>query len=92
MATVNCSNRKDSQALNGQAATVTLNGAESLSVMPLLQVGQSCLIESSNKTTYIESIDTYGHSFKIKPAQLNLRADSSTTGKLKNSELITVTY
>lgn len=92
MATVNCTNRKDSQALNGECPTVTLNGAESLSVMPLLAVGQSCLIESSNKTAYIESIDTYGHSFKIKPAQLNLRADSNTTGKLKANELITVTY
>ncbi len=92
MATVNCSNKKDQPALKGQSVYVTLTQAESLSVMPLLAIGQSCLIESSAKTGRIDFIDTYGHSFRIKPAMPINACDSNTPGVLKINELITISY
>lgn len=88
---VNITNTKASQALRGQAAIITLSGAQAISVFPLLQVGQSCLIESSNKTVFIESIDRLGISLKVSPRTMNDRADSNTSGILKVNELITVT-
>jgi hypothetical protein len=92
MATVNCSNIKASQALRGEAAIVTLSGAEAISVFPLLAEGQECLIESSNKTAYIYSIDRLGTSFKISPVTMNDMADSDTPGILKEDELIIITF
>ena len=91
MATVNATNIKASPALRGQSAVATLSGAESISVFPLLAEGQSCHIESSNKTAYIQSIDRLGTSFKISPVTLNDRADSNTAGILKVTELLTIT-
>lgn len=91
MATVNCSNTVPSPALEGQSAYVTLSAAESLSIIPLLVLGQSCAITSSSKTGYIDFIDTYGHSFRIRPVSAEKSVDSNTTGILKNLELITIT-
>lgn len=91
MATVNCSNTKDYPALKGTSVYVTLSGAESLSILPLLETGQSCLIESSNKTGYIDFIDAEGHSFRIKPPEPVDSCDSDTPGVLKDNELITIT-
>jgi hypothetical protein len=91
MATINCTNIKASQAIRGEASIVTVSGAESISVFPLLEEGQSCVIESSNKTAYIYSIDRLGTSFKISPVTMDDMADSDTPGILKVDELIVVT-
>ncbi len=63
----NCSNIKAAPAFRGQSALVTLSGPESLSVIPLLELGQACLSESSQAVGHIDWIDTYGHSFSVKP-------------------------
>ena len=86
----NVTNTVASSALRGQAAIVTLSGPEAISVFPLLEDGQECLIESSNKTAYIHSIDRLGTSFKISPVTMNDRADSDTPGILKVNELLTI--
>lgn len=92
MATINCTNRTAAPALRGQGVKVTLNGPESLSVLPVLSVGDSCTISSSSKTGLIHSIDEYGHSFIVTPTLPQNRFDSDTSGVLKVNELITVTY
>lgn len=87
----NCTNIKASPAFRGQSALVTLSGAESLSIIPVLEIGQECLSESSQAVGHIDWIDTYGHSFSVKPAQPNLKFNSSETDTLSVNELITVT-
>lgn len=87
---INCTNIKASQALRGEAATVTLSAAESLSVLPTLAVGDKCTISSNSKIGYISFIDTYGHSFIVAPESPATRFDSTTNGILAVNELITV--
>jgi len=91
MATVNCTNRVAQPALKGQSVRVVLNGAESLSILPVLVLGQSVLSESSTNTGMIDFIDTLGHSFRVKPIQPNKQFNSGTTGALAVNELITIT-
>jgi hypothetical protein len=91
MATFNCTNIAPSPALRGQSVYITLSAAESLSIIPLLALGQSCAITSSSKTGYVDFIDTYGHSFRIKPVSPEKSCDSNTAGIMKVNELITVT-
>lgn len=91
MATVNCTAIKNQPALRGASVIIELSGAESLSILPLLGIGQSCVIESSNKTGYIDFIDAEGHSFRIKPPEPVDSCDSDTPGVLKDNELITIT-
>jgi len=71
---------------------VNLSAAESLSVLPVLSIGNSCEISSSSKEGLITSVDLYGHSFDVSPKMPNERFDSDTDGILKVNELITVTY
>jgi hypothetical protein len=91
MATVNATNTKDQPALKGQSVLVSLSQAETISILPLLVIGQSCNISSSSKTGYIDFIDTKGHSFRIKPPMPVNACDSNTPGVLKINELITIT-
>lgn len=92
MATSNCVNIKAAPALRGQSAYITLSAAESASIIPILEIGQLCTIASSSKTGYVDFIDTYGHSFRIKPASPDRAVDSSTTGILGVNEIITITH
>lgn len=96
MATINCTNRKASPAINGQSVWITLNGAESLSVLPILAIGQLTTNNGNSTTGYIDFVDTYGHSFRVKPVQPDKQFNSGTgasgTNILNSEELITVTY
>lgn len=89
MATV--TNTKASPALRGQAALVTLSGAEALSKLPDVTMGQQCTNGSSSVVGYVSYIDTYGYSFEITPKTPALNfASSSTPGVLAASETITL--
>lgn len=91
MATVNCTNTKTSPALPGASAWVTLSAAESLSVLPVLVEGQLCESESSEATGTIDRIDSFGHSFRVKPIQPDKQFNSGSGGSLLPDELITIT-
>lgn len=92
MATINCTNQVASVALRGTSVRITLNAAESLSVLPVLAKGQAVTNNSNSAKGIIASVDTYGHSFKVKPIQPNTQFNTGTTGKLNATELLTVTY
>ena len=96
MASINCTNRVSSSAFRGQSAWITLNQAESMSVMPVLAVGQLVTNNGNSATGYIDRIDTYGHKFKVAPAapnkQFNSGAGAAGTNTLNALELLTVTY
>lgn len=96
MATINCTNQKAASAFKNQSVWITLNGAESLSVLPVLAKGQLATIGSNTVTGHIDFVDTYGHSFRVAPIQPDKRFSSgsgaTTTNTLSASELITVTY
>lgn len=92
MASINCTVTIAQTALKGSGVRVILSGAESLSVLPVLAVGNSCSISSSSKTGLIASIDLYGHSFLVVPTLPQNRFDSDTSGVLKVNDLITITY
>lgn len=83
-------NRKDAQAQAGQDAIFTLNGADAITYLSQLTLGQECLLDSNSKLGYISQIDLYGHSFKIKP-QYPFSDFSSTPQILENGETITIT-
>lgn len=92
MATINCTAIRAHQALRAEGVVINLSGGESLSVLPVLSIGNTCVVSSSNKSGKIVSIDLYGHSFEVVPLMPNDRFDSNTPGILKVNELITVTY
>ncbi len=87
----NCTNIAPAPALRGASVWVTLSGDEAASIFPLLEAGQPCEIVSSSKIGYIDFVDTYGHRFRMKPAQPDKACDSDTPGILKEDELITIT-
>lgn len=60
-------NRKTSQAQKGQGVIFTFNGADALTYLSTLTIGQLCTLTSNSKIGYISEIDTQGISFKIKP-------------------------
>ncbi len=91
MATHNFTNRKASQALNGQAVIVTLDSTDAAS-LTLLSKGQLATNNSSGKTGTVYSVDTFGSSFKISPIQPDKNFESSGTyGYLAVSETVIVT-
>lgn len=96
MATINCTNREAQPAVRGQSVIVTLNGAETLSVLPVLAVGQAVVNNGNGATGIIDFVDTYGCVFRVKPKQPNFQFNSGTgaagTNTLNSNELITVTY
>lgn len=96
MATINCTNRIASPAVPGESVWVTLNQAESLSVMPVLAEGQLATNNGNSTTGYIDFIDTYGHKFRVSPAapnrQFNSGSGAAGTNTLDALSLITVTY
>lgn len=96
MATINCTNRVAQPAAKGQSVLVTLNGAESLSVLPVLAVGQAVTNNGNGATGIIDFVDTYGCVFSVKPKQPNTQFNSGSgaagTNTLNASELITISY
>lgn len=89
MATV-VTNLKAASALRGQGVWVTLSAAESLSTIPLLEEGMECSSGSSSAVGYIDRIDTYGHSFRVKPTNMNTQFNSDETATLAVDESITI--
>lgn len=92
MATINCTNRVAQPAIESQSVLITLNGAESLSVLPVLAVGQTAVVGSNSAAGVIDFVDRYGHQFRVKPVQPNLQFNSGETNTMAVNELITVTY
>jgi len=96
MATINCTNQIASSAIRGQSVWITLNGAESLSVLPVLANGQLVTNNSNSITGYIDFVDAYGHKFRVAPVQPDKRfssgTGSTTTDTLNAATLLTVTY
>lgn len=96
MATINCTNQIAAPAAKAQSVWITLNGAESLSVLPVLAVGQLATNNGNSITGYIDFVDTFGHKFRVKPVAPNKQFNSGTGGAAVNTlnatELITVTY
>lgn len=92
MSTINCTNRTSQPAYNGQSVLITLNGAESLSVLPVLAIGQLATNNSNSVTGYIDFVDTGGHQFSVKPVAPNKQFNTGNTNTLNSLELITITY
>lgn len=89
MATIVLTNQKASQSLRGQAVIVTLDDSDSAE-LENLEVGMVCENNSSSKTGTIQSIDLYGHSFKISPIQPD-RDFATADGYLAANETVNVT-
>lgn len=86
MATVTA--QRASQALNGQSVVVRLNASDSAQLANM-SLNQACTFDG--KTGYICRIDLYGHSFMMKPAQMNMNLSSSgVPGYLASGEVITL--
>ena len=71
MAIVEFDNQLKAQALRGQDVIVTLNASDS-SKLSSISVGQEVAIEGTGGNSgIVSSIDSYGHSFKVRPFQPN---------------------
>jgi hypothetical protein len=84
MATV--TNTKDSQALRGQAAIVTV-GASDIAAMQQFTVGETVTCDGGTTLGTIHSIDFYGNSFKVSPIQPNLTF-TTAPGYLESGETV----
>lgn len=87
-----CTNTKSSQALRGEAVTVTVSGAEALSKLPQIAEGYKATMGSTANVGYVSSVDTYGQSFKVTPANPDQRFESVEKGYLSSGELITIIF
>lgn len=90
MATVNVTNRKAQPALRGQSVRVLLDASDSAKLSSF-SVGD-VVSTGSSKTGHVESIDNYGHSFKITPTMPT--GDFGTTaspGVFAVSETVAIT-
>lgn len=77
-------------ALRGQGAKVTLSAAETISKLPNITVGQHASVGSTSNVGYVASVDYYGNSFVVNPRNPDLRFDSTASGYLSTSEVITL--
>jgi len=85
-------NQIASSALKGQSVIVYLNGAEAISKLPAIVIGQKAIISSSSKVGYVCSVDYEGTTYKVTPVTPDARFDSTTTpGILAAAETITLT-
>ena len=87
MATV--TNTIYSAALRGQSVRVTASSIEAVSKLPYITYNQKATVGSTSKTGYVDSIDIYGMSFQVMPANPDLRFDSGN-GILNSGEVITL--
>lgn len=88
---IQVTNQTASPAQRGQTVKVTLSGAEALSKLPLLSIGQRAAVVTGGSYGYISRIDTYGNSFFVSPRLLSTNlASSATPGILPASELINI--
>lgn len=88
MATV--TNINASTALRGEGVNVTLSSTETVTKLPNVTVGQKATVSSTSKVGYVASVDYYGNSFIVNPANPDLRFDSTASGYLSASETITL--
>jgi hypothetical protein len=71
MAQITTTNREASQALNGQAVIVTLDGTDSANLSSF-DKGDRCRHEQSGIYGLIHKVDYEGTSFSVNPLQPNL--------------------
>jgi len=87
-----CTNTKASQALKGQSVLVTLSATETLSKLPQIATGQKVTMGSTANVGYVYSVDAYGNSFKVSPANPDQHFESVEAGYLSANELLTVIF
>ena len=85
-------NQIASPALKGAAVVVSLNGTETVSKLPLIQVGYKATMGSTTNVGYVSSADIYGHSFEVSPANPDQRFESIEKGYLSVNELVTIIF
>lgn len=79
-------------ALRGQDVVVTLTGAEALSKLPQIVKGYKATMGSSSNVGYVSSVDTYGNSFRVSPANPDQIWESIEKGYLQLNELVTIIF
>lgn len=85
MATIVCVNRVAASAFRGEAALCTLNGSDSVTQIPQLIEGQQCIITSSGAKGTVTRIDTFGHTFNVKPNRPEQTLGTGTAPNLTNT-------
>jgi hypothetical protein len=86
---INVTNQKASQALNGQDAIVTFSQTNYYTIATLA-IGGKAGVVSSGKFGTISEVDIPGYTVKVKPASPAARFDSSATpGILNVNEVVT---
>lgn len=83
-------NRVAAPALRGEGAKVTLDSTESTTKLPNITVGQKATVGSTSNVGYVASVDLLGNSFIVNPRNPDLRFDSTASGYLSVSEVITL--
>lgn len=83
-------NRIGSTALRGEGVLVTLDSTEAVTKLPSITVGQKATVGSNSNVGYVASVDYYGNTFVVNPRNPDLRFDSTTSGYLAVSEVITL--
>ena len=91
MATIEFTNQKASQSLNGQAVIVTVADDE-VDDMQTISEGMLASNGSSSKTGLVRRVDYYGKSFQVEPIQMDKNFESQGTyGYLAVNEAVIIT-
>ena len=91
MATVSFTNQVASQALKGEDVIISLSSTE-VSKLSSISVGNKAEISATTIYGVVSSIDSYGHSFQVTPAQPNFSFGTVVAdGYLSAGDVIDVT-
>ena len=87
-------NIKDSPALRGEDAIVTISAAQAAQYMRSINLGQRAVVTSSGYQGYVSQVDVYGVSFKVKPqypsSYFSSTINASGGGILLAGEVVTL--
>jgi len=91
MASFQVTARKSQQALRGQCVRVYLNQSDTVTYLPLVQVGDLVGVVNGGNQGYVLSVDSFGTSFLVRPkSPAGNLASGNTAGYLNNGELINI--
>ncbi len=91
MATLTVTNRVTQQALRAQSVRVILDTTETEDDLPQISVGNPVVVNTYNIYGIVDSVDSFGNSFTVKPVYPFNSFNGSLYGYLAAGDVLTVT-
>lgn len=91
MATITVTNRVTQQALRAQSVRVILDTTETEDDLPQISVGNPVSVNGYSSQGLVDSVDSFGNSFTVKPVYPFNAFTGSLYGYLAAGDVLTVT-